>query len=60
MLDVYSADPVLLAAKIDHYMSNDQTEAKKAAFDVGYSKFSSESLKQKYLDILLNLPASTN
>jgi len=52
MLDVYSADPEQLAAKIDFYMSSDQTAAKALAFDIGYSNFSSESLKQKYLDII--------
>jgi hypothetical protein len=51
MLDVYSADPVQLAAKIDAYMSSDQTEAKKKAFDIGYLNFSQEALKQGYLDI---------
>jgi hypothetical protein len=51
MLDVYSANPVELAAKIDSYMSSDQTEAKKRAFDIGYSNFSQEALKQSYLDI---------
>jgi hypothetical protein len=52
MLDVYSADPVQLAAKIDSYMSGDQSEAKTKAFNIGYSNFSQESLKQKYLDTL--------
>jgi hypothetical protein len=51
MLDVYSADPIELAAKIDAYMSGDQTEAKKKAFDIGYSNFSQEALRQSYLDI---------
>jgi hypothetical protein len=59
MLDVYSADPAQLAAKIDMYMSGDQAEAKKEAFDIGYSNFAQESLKQKYLDAInLQLPAS--
>ena len=59
MLDVYSADPVQLAAKIDAYMSSDQTEEKKKAFDIGYSNFSQESLRQKYLDVInLQLPTS--
>ena len=52
MLDVYSADPVQLAAMVDSYMSNDQTEAKAKAFEIGYSNFSQEFLKQKYLDTL--------
>jgi hypothetical protein len=52
MLDVYSADPVKLAAKIDSYMSGDQSEAKAKAFEIGYSNFSQESLKEKYLEII--------
>jgi hypothetical protein len=51
MLDVYSADPIELAAKIDSYMSGDQAGDKVKAFEIGYSNFSQESLKQKYLDI---------
>jgi hypothetical protein len=51
MLDVYSADPIELAAKIDAYMCSDQTQAKKRAFDIGYSNFSQEALRQSYLDI---------
>lgn len=52
MLDVYAADPVQLAAKVDAYMMSEQTEAKKLAFNIGHSNFSSESLKQKYLDVI--------
>lgn len=52
MLDVYSADPVQLANKIDLYMSSDQTEAKKKAFEIGYSNFSQEALRQRYLELL--------
>jgi glycosyltransferase involved in cell wall biosynthesis len=52
MLDVYSADPEQLAAKIDSYMSGDKTEAKNKAFEIGYSNFSRETLKQNYLDLL--------
>jgi hypothetical protein len=52
MLDVYSADPEQLANKIDLYMSGDQTVAKKKAFEIGYSNFSQEALRQKYLDLL--------
>jgi len=52
MLDVYSVDPVQLAARVDSYMSSDQTEAKIKAFEIGYSNFSQEALKQKYLNVL--------
>jgi len=52
MLDVYSADPVELANKIDLYMAGDQTEAKKKAFEIGHSSFSQEVLRQRYLDLL--------
>jgi hypothetical protein len=33
-------------------MSGDQTVAKKKAFEIGYSNFSQEALRQKYLDLL--------
>jgi hypothetical protein len=33
-------------------MTGDQSESKLKAFDIGYTNFSYESLKQKYLDIL--------
>jgi hypothetical protein len=52
VLDVYSADPIQLAQKIDSYMTGDQSESKLKAFEIGYANFSHESLKQKYLDIL--------
>jgi hypothetical protein len=52
VLDVYSADPMQLAQKIDSYITGDQSESKLRAFDIGYANFSYESLKQKYLDIL--------
>lgn len=52
LLNVYSADPVQLAQKIDSYMSEDQEESKLKAFEIGYENFSYESLKPKYLEIL--------
>jgi hypothetical protein len=58
MLDVYSADPEQLAARIDSYMSSDQTEEKNKAFEIGHSNFSQEFLKKSYLDMLnIQLPA---
>jgi hypothetical protein len=33
-------------------MSGSQDEAKEKAFNIGYSNFSQEALKQKYLDIV--------
>lgn len=53
MIDVYSADSKKLAEMIDNYMSiNDKTNIKQQAFDIGYSNFSAEVLKSKYLEIL--------
>lgn len=54
MLDVYSADPKALAKIIDHYFHKDKKilEQKEYAFQIGYDNFSSEVLKNKYIDIL--------
>lgn len=53
MIDVYEADPKLLAKLIDDYVNNaDKIQEKKKAFDIGYNNFSVDVLKDKYLDIL--------
>jgi len=53
MIDVYEADPKLLAKLIDDYVNNtDKIQEKKKAFDIGYNNFSVDILKDKYLDIL--------
>jgi len=53
MIDVYEADPKLLAKLIDDYVNNtDKIQEKKKAFDIGYNNFSVDVLKDKYIDIL--------
>jgi glycosyltransferase involved in cell wall biosynthesis len=53
MIDVYEADPEILANLIDDYVNNsNMMEEKQHAFEIGINNFSVENLKQKYLDIL--------
>ena len=53
MIDVYSADPEMLAKVIDDYVNSpNMTEQKEQAFEIGISNFAVDNLKQKYLDIL--------
>lgn len=54
MLDVYSADPKRLAKTIDHYFHKPKTmiDEKNLAFEIGYNNFSSNVLKDKYIDVL--------
>jgi hypothetical protein len=51
-IDVYGANEVQLANKIDEYMDiNDKTDIKQKAFEIGFNNFSTDILKQKYLDL---------
>lgn len=53
MIDVYEADPKLLAKLVDDYVNNaDKIQEKKKAFDIGYNNFSVDVLKDKYFEIL--------
>jgi hypothetical protein len=53
MIDVYEADPKLLAKLIDDYINSaDKLQEKKKAFDIGYNNFSVDVLKNKYFEIL--------
>jgi len=53
MLDVYSADPKHLAKIIDNYMNQrSRYKEKEHAFEIAMNNFSTEKLKDKYLDIL--------
>lgn len=55
VLDVYGSDIVDLAGKIDHFasLSDDELmEQKIKAFNIGFTEYSSDSLKEKYLEIL--------
>lgn len=52
MIDIYEADPIKLAEIVDNYMKiEDKKQIKQEAFNLGYNNFSSEILKQKYLDL---------
>ena len=51
-IDVYEANPEELAKLVDRYISKDKTESKKLAYDIGYSNFSSDVLKDKYIEII--------
>ena len=55
MIDVYEADPELLANLIDNYvdLSDDQkNEEKQKAFEIGYNNFAPEKLINSYLDLI--------
>lgn len=53
MVDVYEADPELLARLVDDYINNsNKIEQKEKAFEIGMNNFATENLKQKYLDLL--------
>lgn len=52
-IDVYEANPEMLAELIDNYIdSSNKLDQKQKAFDLGYNNFSTDVLKDKYLDIL--------
>jgi hypothetical protein len=53
MIDVYEANPELLAKLVDDYVNDsNKVEQKAKAFEIGMNSFATENLKQKYLDIL--------
>jgi len=52
MLDIHEADPVLLAEKVDNYIRQDKKEEKDKAYQIGHSNFSSEALRDKYLELI--------
>lgn len=52
-IDLYNADPESLASVVDNYFSQDDlSKEKNEAFYIGYHDFSSDELKQKYLDLI--------
>ena len=52
-IDVYEADPKMLAKLIDDYVnSSNKADQKQKAFDIGYNNFSVDVLKDRYIDIL--------
>jgi hypothetical protein len=52
LIDVYEANPKMLAKLIDDYVISDKHEQKQKAFEIGYNNFSVDVLKNKYLKIL--------
>jgi len=52
-IDLYEVDSRHLARKIDRYFSTSNKKPEKNdAFDLGYENFSTEVLKQKYIDLI--------
>jgi glycosyltransferase involved in cell wall biosynthesis len=52
-MDLFEAHPKALADAIDTYMATEnKTNNKEKAFEIGYNNFSPDILKQKYLDII--------
>jgi hypothetical protein len=55
-IKLYEADPKSLAKVVDKYFSqNNLSNDKQEAFDIGYNNFSSEKLKESYLDLINSL-----
>lgn len=55
-IDLYAADPQSLAANVDKYFSlKNMKKEKEQAYLIGYDNFSSEVLKQKYIDLISSL-----
>ena len=52
MLDVYDGDAKMLAKLVDDYYGLDIPKLKDKAFDIGNSNFSTESLKDKYINLI--------
>ena len=55
-ISLYNADPGSLAEAIDKYFSqNDLSKDKDEAFSIGYQEFSSDKLKEKYIELINSL-----
>jgi hypothetical protein len=55
-IQLYEADPKSLAKVVDKYFSQDNlSKDKQEAFDIGYNNFSSEKLKESYLDLIKSI-----
>jgi hypothetical protein len=56
LIDVYDGDPREFAKIVDDYVnSSSQDKQKQKAFDIGYSNFAVDELKNKYLEIIKSL-----
>lgn len=55
-IELYNADPEGLAEIVDNYFSQkDLSKDKEKSYVIGYDNFSSEILKQKYIDLINSL-----
>jgi hypothetical protein len=52
IIDVYDIDPKTLAKILDDYMEKKNNAVKQEAFDLGFINFSTESLKDKYINLI--------
>jgi hypothetical protein len=52
IIDVYDIDPKTLAKIVDEYMEKKNNLIKQEAFDLGFINFSTESLKDKYINLI--------
>jgi hypothetical protein len=52
VIDVYDLDPKALAKIVDDYMEKKDSLIKQEAFDLGFVNFSTESLKDKYINLI--------
>jgi hypothetical protein len=52
IIDVYDIDPKALAKTLDDYMGKKYSLIKQEAFDIGFINFATDSLKNKYLNLI--------
>jgi hypothetical protein len=52
IIDVYGVDPKTLAKTVDEYMEKKNSLIKQEAFDLGFLNFSTESLRDKYINLI--------
>ena len=56
IIDVYNADPRMLANIVDQYILNkNKSDIKQKAFDIGFNNFDTTMLRDKYLDLINQL-----
>jgi hypothetical protein len=52
IIDVYNVDAKSLARTLDDYMEKKDNLIKQEAFDLGFINFSTESLRDKYINLI--------
>jgi hypothetical protein len=52
MIDIYDGDPKMLAKLIDDYYLSDISMAKEQAFQIGITNFSTNALRDQYLELI--------